>query len=185
MRNVEQTKQRLLEAATAEFSEHGFHGARVDRIASNASANKALLYAYFGNKEELFAAVYQESMRQVVQDVPIDATDLPGYLARRLDWQYRHPALARIVMWGTLELEEFPEIAGAVAVRTHKLERIADAQQRGIIGASFAPQEVLDLIDALARPTLRVGRSGAASEETFERYKLTAVSALRKLIAPE
>lgn len=185
MRNVEQTKQRILEAATSEFSEHGFHGARVDRIARNASANKALLYTYFGNKQQLFAAVYHESLRQVVQDVPMDPADLPGYLARRLDWQYRHPVLARIVMWGTLELEDFPEIAGAVAIRAQKLELIADAQQRGFIGTSFAPTAVLELIDAFARPTPRIGPSGTASDEAFERYKRTAVAALRKLIAPE
>ncbi|WP_217146124.1 TetR family transcriptional regulator, partial [Streptomyces sp. AC627_RSS907] len=46
------TKARLLAAARAEFARHGVAGARVDRIAAAAKANKRLLYVYFGNKCE-------------------------------------------------------------------------------------------------------------------------------------
>lgn len=185
MRNVEQTKQRILDAARAEFSEHGFHGARVDRIAAQAHANKALIYSYFGKKEALFAEVYRDSLRQVVQDVPMDPADLPGYLARRLEWQSRNPALSRIAMWGMLELDDFSDMTGATAIRARKLERIADAQQRGEIGATFAPDEVLDLIDALARPMLGFTSAGATDSDEAERYKRTAVEALRNLVEPD
>jgi len=183
VRNVELTKQRILEAATTEFSEHGFAGARVDRIAANASANKALIYSYFGNKVALFAAVRYEILRQIVQDVPMDPTDLPGYLARRLDWQFRNPTLSRIFTWGTLELDDAPAIAGAAEIHARKLALIAGAQQSGVIGTSFTPQDVLDLIDALTRPTRWLGNASAADAEDFKRYKRTAVAALEKLIA--
>jgi len=185
LRNVELTKQRILEAATAEFSEHGFAGARVDRIAANASANKSLIYAYFGNKEALFAAVRYEILRQIVQDVPIDPTDLPGYLARRLEWQFRNPALSRIFTWGTLELDDAPAIAGASEIHARKLALIAGAQQAGAIGTSFTPQDVLDLIDALTRPTRWLGNTSARDVEEFERYKRIAVAALEKLLAKD
>jgi AcrR family transcriptional regulator len=121
MRNVELTKQRILEAAVSEFSEHGFSGARVDRIAEQASANKSLIYSYFGNKEKLFDAVYREIMRQVVHDVPMDGADLPGYLGRRLEWQFRNPALARMFTWGALELAGFPDSAKSQAMRAKKM----------------------------------------------------------------
>jgi AcrR family transcriptional regulator len=39
------TKERLLAAATDEFAAHGIAGARVDRIAAAARANKQLIYA--------------------------------------------------------------------------------------------------------------------------------------------
>jgi AcrR family transcriptional regulator len=83
MRNVEHTKQRLMGAATAEFADRGLAGARIDRIADQAGVNKALIYAYFGNKEALFGAVIGAAIQQVIADVPIDAADLPGYAARR------------------------------------------------------------------------------------------------------
>jgi AcrR family transcriptional regulator len=52
-RNPALTKQDILVAARAEFCEFGLDGARVDRIAERAAANKRLLYHYFGNKEAL------------------------------------------------------------------------------------------------------------------------------------
>ncbi len=39
MRNAEATRERILEAALAEFSSHGIAGARVDRIAQAARCN--------------------------------------------------------------------------------------------------------------------------------------------------
>ncbi len=53
------TRQRILDAALAEFTEHGSGGARVDRIAKTAGVNKALLYYYFDSKQRL----YEESLR--------------------------------------------------------------------------------------------------------------------------
>ena len=44
-RDAEDTKRRIFEAATAEFADHGIAGARVDRIAARAGANKQLIYA--------------------------------------------------------------------------------------------------------------------------------------------
>ena len=57
------TKARLLEAATEEFAAHGIAGARVDRIAAAANANKQLIYAYFGSKDQLFDAVLTTRFR--------------------------------------------------------------------------------------------------------------------------
>ena len=48
------TKRRLLKAAYEEFSARGLAGARVDRIAAAAKANKQAIYAHFGNKDDLF-----------------------------------------------------------------------------------------------------------------------------------
>ena len=42
---------RILEAAKQEFSTHGLAGARVDRIAAKAGANKRMLYYHVGNKD--------------------------------------------------------------------------------------------------------------------------------------
>ena len=57
------TRRRLLEAAITEFSAYGIAGARVDRIASAAKANKQAIYAYFGSKDALFAAEAIRSTR--------------------------------------------------------------------------------------------------------------------------
>jgi AcrR family transcriptional regulator len=53
------TRQRILDAALVEFAEKGLAGARVDEIALRAGANKRMLYAYFGSKEELWLVVLE------------------------------------------------------------------------------------------------------------------------------
>jgi AcrR family transcriptional regulator len=42
-----------------------FAGARVDRIAASANANKQLIHAYFGSKDQLFDAVLIKGGRRV------------------------------------------------------------------------------------------------------------------------
>jgi len=59
-RDPERTRGRILAAATAEFARHGLGGARVDRIAARAGANKRMLYYYFHDKENLFLAALEE-----------------------------------------------------------------------------------------------------------------------------
>ena len=44
----------ILAAAAREFSERGFAGARVDRIARRARVNKAMLYYHFKSKQSLY-----------------------------------------------------------------------------------------------------------------------------------
>lgn len=64
-RDPDQTKQDILRAAHDEFCAYGFDGARVDRIATNAGANKRLLYHYYGNKEALYLEVLEGAYRTI------------------------------------------------------------------------------------------------------------------------
>lgn len=64
-RNPEATTKDILIAARDEFVEHGLNGARVDRIAKRANANKRLIYHYIGNKEELYSRVLLDAYRDI------------------------------------------------------------------------------------------------------------------------
>jgi AcrR family transcriptional regulator len=64
-RDPERSRERILRAATAEFARYGLGGARVDRIATRAGANKRMLYYYYGNKDALFLAVLEASYAQI------------------------------------------------------------------------------------------------------------------------
>ena len=59
-RDPDRTRQRILDAALHEFARHGLGGARVDRIAERAGANKRMLYYYFGDKDRLFLAALED-----------------------------------------------------------------------------------------------------------------------------
>jgi AcrR family transcriptional regulator len=105
-RDAEATKRRLLDAAAAEFAERGIAGARIDRIAAAAGANKALIYTYFGNKDDLFDAVFTALVVDTVHDVPIDVDDLPAYAGRLFDRNLSHPLVLRLAIWRSLERDE-------------------------------------------------------------------------------
>ena len=64
-RDPDRTKRDILVAAREEFVEHGLDGARVDRIAERAGANKRMLYHYVGNKEALYARVLLDAYREI------------------------------------------------------------------------------------------------------------------------
>lgn len=92
------TRERILAAATAEFAQHGFGGARVDRIAARAEANKRMLYYYFGSKDELFLAVLEEAyahIRSAEHDLDLEHADPREALKRLVEftWNYylEHP----------------------------------------------------------------------------------------------
>ncbi len=76
-RDPARTRARLLEAAVAEFSAHGYSGARTDRIALNAGTNIRMLYHYFGSKDELYVAVLEAVLADLRHDeLQLDAEAL-------------------------------------------------------------------------------------------------------------
>lgn len=58
-RNAGETRERLLQAATGEFCERGYDGARMERIVRNAGCNIRMAYHYFGDKEGLYLTVLE------------------------------------------------------------------------------------------------------------------------------
>jgi AcrR family transcriptional regulator len=57
--------EKILLSARKEFAEHGLAGARVDRIASRAGVNKAMIYYYFRSKENLYQTVISQQLSKV------------------------------------------------------------------------------------------------------------------------
>ncbi|WP_344896137.1 TetR family transcriptional regulator [Nonomuraea antimicrobica] len=100
------TRQRIFQAATAEFAEHGLAGARIDRIAAAAQANKQAIYLYFGGKEKLFGAVVRAKLDEICHAVSLDPRALPEGVGRLFDWYHEHPELIRLLLWEALEVGE-------------------------------------------------------------------------------
>jgi AcrR family transcriptional regulator len=54
-------EERILDAATAMFVQHGFGGASLERIAEAAGAGKATLYSRYASKDALFSEVVRRN----------------------------------------------------------------------------------------------------------------------------
>ena len=57
-------RDRIIKVATSLFSEKGFSAATVDEIAARAKVNKALIYYYFKNKDDLLAKIFDIFMEE-------------------------------------------------------------------------------------------------------------------------
>jgi AcrR family transcriptional regulator len=65
----EQTRQELISAAEACFVSRGFHASSVDEVAERAGYTKGAVYSNFASKEDLFFAVYERQVEQVLTEV--------------------------------------------------------------------------------------------------------------------
>ncbi|MFE4613475.1 TetR family transcriptional regulator [Streptomyces niveus] len=145
------SRRRLLDAATAEFAAYGIAGARVDRISAAAQVNKAQLYAYFGNKDKLFDAVFAEHLDLIVGTVPVTGDDLPGYAVRLYDAYLVHPELVRLATWARLERTPAGDLYHFMPGHdAEKLRSITDAQSAGAVDPSIPAADVLAMVTALS-----------------------------------
>jgi AcrR family transcriptional regulator len=59
-------RESVLDAAFAEFAEHGLHGASTERIAKRAGISQPYVFRLFGTKRELFAAAVSRCFRETL-----------------------------------------------------------------------------------------------------------------------
>ncbi|MFJ3406231.1 TetR family transcriptional regulator [Promicromonospora sp. NPDC090134] len=184
------TPTRILEAAAEEFARYGLAGARVDRIAVGASANKQRIYAYFGGKEALFDQVVSARILDLLDAVPFTADDLPGYAVRLFDFTVGHPELVRLLLWHTLER---PGVLGALersaTSSAAKVEALRDVQARhpDRIDATVPADRLLgQLLAVVHGSVLTVGGILAVPEgtEAADDVRADVRRAVTRIVAP-
>ena len=82
------TLLKLLDAAEAEFAAHGWHGARMARLAKRAGTAHGTVYAYFTDKDDLLFALAQDvgtELRATMAAMPPLEPGVEGFGALR-DW---------------------------------------------------------------------------------------------------
>ena len=107
---AERTKQEIFSAAEQEFAEKGFYGARMDVIAENSGANKASIYKYYTDKENLYREVFYNVYDRfsIEEQILCENTGLSWRekIRRfiRLDFNFlaENPTYVRLLMWENL-----------------------------------------------------------------------------------
>src|ERR1700684_3029258 len=107
-RDARRTKARLLDAARSEFSEYGIAGARVERIATAAGCNKAMIYRYFDDKDALFDAAFAAHVKTHWAVVIFDASAPPAYAGRLFDIFEDDPTVILLASWYRFERSGSP-----------------------------------------------------------------------------
>ena len=184
MRNAAATKERILEAALAEFSARGIAGARVDRIAQSARCNKNLIYIYFTDKETLFTTVLLKHLLRVHEEEPFTPDNLPGYAGKVFDFAMANPDLMRLMAWSALE--QRPQApTERVAALEGKVRALTEAQKAGRVGMSFPPGFLVTAVMSLATAWSAAGSFGpsvdAKAAERKAELRQSIIEAVRLL----
>ena len=90
------TRQHLLEAAGEVFAELGYRTATVREICERAGANIAAVNYHFGDKEQLYRAVLQETYQSAIKQYPADYGLRPNAMAEERLRAFVHSFLLRI-----------------------------------------------------------------------------------------
>jgi AcrR family transcriptional regulator len=83
--HLKKPEEKILATAGREFAQFGLAGARVDRIASKAGINKAMIYYYFRSKENLYQTVINRQlsrMRTLAEEIITSETNPEALLLK-------------------------------------------------------------------------------------------------------
>jgi AcrR family transcriptional regulator len=152
VRDPEATKARIFAAATAEFAAFGISGARVDRIAQSAQANKQLIYAYFGDKHDLFAQVLERVLIDLADTVAFEMDDLDAWIDRHIDYHRAHPEMLRLLLWEALEYAPRAQLPFEDPRRARYEAKVASfkaAQEAGVLRADVPAAHLLYMLLSL------------------------------------
>jgi AcrR family transcriptional regulator len=192
--DTDRTQRMLLDAAVEEFAEHGFAGARVNRIAARAGVNKERLYGYFGSKADLFELVLQEELAGIAAAIPLQVDehgrlDLAEYAGRVFDYHLDRPHLLRLLHWEGLAPAN-PDVRGGwrSGLYAEKVRVIHEAQLSGSIDDAIGAGVLLYAVLALAAWRFAVPQAtrsmlGASGDDAaMQRAELVELT--RRLVTP-
>jgi AcrR family transcriptional regulator len=90
---AENTRDRILRVAIAEFAEKGYSGARVDVICRLSRANPRMIYHYFGGKDELYVTVLEQVLSKLrSEELKLDVANVAPVdgMMQLFDFTYEH-----------------------------------------------------------------------------------------------
>ena len=139
MKKSDITKQKILQAAEQAFAEKGLYGARVDEISKLAGVNKRMIYAYFGNKKELYMAVLDmvygriAEREQAVLSQDADCVELiKKYIDSSFFYLYENQTFVKIVLWENLNEAKYLKESVGKQTKTASFDVLRSVMRKGV-----------------------------------------------------
>jgi AcrR family transcriptional regulator len=136
------------------------------------------------SKDGLFDAVFGEHLTLIVDLVPFDARDLPGYAVRLYDAYPERPEVVRLALWARLERVPTGDLlTAAVAEVATKTAAVRAAQDDGIVDPDLDPHDVYAMVIGLsltwspASPTVTAAPDDDRSDHDRRRARLAVAAA--------
>jgi len=129
-----QTREALIEAGLAVFSERGFSGATLEDIAKRAGVTRGALYHHFADKAALYGAAVKEQWQEVFKPL-LAHLDRDGEPLERIENFLTHyfatledePKVRRLLEVTMLRTEVVPELRRALKAKGQAFEAWTDA----------------------------------------------------------
>lgn len=179
----------IRQAAVGEFLRNGYAGTSMDEIAAAAKVSKQTVYKHFGSKEELFTAIIEATVGDVMNEVfervssPQDRHgELAGQLlttGRRLIALIMQPELLALRRLVTGEADRFPQLGEAwwrggparlMAGLTERLRQAASDGELVIDDPQLAAEQLQWLILAIPLNRAMLCPGQAYATEELHRY---------------
>ncbi len=180
-RLTDRKRDAIVQAAIAEFREHGFSGTSMGRVAAAADVSKRTVYNHFPSKEELFEAILWRlwDRSHAEADIAYDAqrplrAQLLAVLEQKMELlnDTSFIDLSRVAI---AEMMHTPERAQAMVARLSEKEEglprwIRAAQQDGALRAGVDPQYAAHQLHGMVKsfafwPQLAMGRAPLTAAE--------------------
>lgn len=185
-------RDRLLDAAVAEFARQGYTASRLREIAAVAGATPALLHYYFGGKDLLLEAVIQERLMPVMfalRDAMTTAGDDTGALIRSfvrtaLQIAFAHPWLPQL--WVREVLHEGGALRGFLRERVGPMlpqimvRRFAAAQAAGRLNPQI---DVRLLVPSLLGQTMFMAASAPIWRDVLDAGEIDGAAVASHVLA--
>jgi len=181
----------MLEIARAAFLREGYAAASMSEIAAKVGGSKATLYSYFPSKKDLFVAVIEEEVRQMLAPLfEMDETQggvrtvLERFARRFLDLLLTEDTIAfyRLIVAESARFPEVGQAAYQIGVQ-RGIDRLAGyfaaAMERGELrraDASVAVTQFMDLCAGELHRKRLFGVVGADDRDAVERQARDAVA---------
>lgn len=184
------TVRRIVAAAERIFAERGLAGARTDEIARAARVNKALLYYYFGSKENLHRFVLEQLFSQLLVAVEyapaadaLPREQLLAYVNGYFDFVSGHPNYPRLVQREVMDSGK--HLSWIVQRYFRPLhQRLSRAIEAGIAAGDFRPVDPHHTVLTIIAMTVFYFAAAPVLSEMWGRDALLpqAVAARRRTI---
>ncbi|TDI89778.1 MAG: TetR/AcrR family transcriptional regulator [Chloroflexi bacterium] len=136
-RDREQTRTRILDAASQEFARVGFAGARIDEVARIAEVNKRMIYHYFQSKTGLYAAVLNSRLAR--QEPQSESTTVVDALDDGFD-----PQVLRLMTWEALtgKTDDIVAEPNRTLIWRRLLSAVIREQETGTLRTDLDPRQL-------------------------------------------
>ncbi|HWA92867.1 MAG TPA: TetR/AcrR family transcriptional regulator [Rhizomicrobium sp.] len=180
-------KRQIIDAAAEAFSQSGYDGARIERIAKQAGCTRALVYFYFKDKPALFEAVLNDTVERRTAQMEALPASLADGLVYWFGMNMAEPRRIRLVMQEALAGRTMASKRATYLEEQLKIVQLF--QHHGLLRRDIEPRKLLLIVLALTSfpaclPAVSGAVLGTAERDAFIAEWSACLRQVARILSP-